>query len=289
MTSPYVRRLRLGNELRELRKQAGLTSEGLAQKFAGGTRLKVSRLETAARKPDLGDVMKVLEALGVETGSGRWLSLVQVARDGAERGWWEKPAYSGMGARQALWADLEAGATYIRMYEPATVPGVLQTSEFIHARNETVAATYAGAFDAVATASGRLRRQEEVFRPGGPMLDVILEEQALRRLAVPPAIMRAQLEHLVALCEHEQVTLRVLPIEIDVVSVYLPRGPYNLFSFSDPNDPVVLLADNLTADVVSGDADEVAPYAQLFDRLAEGALPPAESAAHIAKLAKAGW
>ncbi|GIG61338.1 transcriptional regulator [Longispora fulva] len=288
MPSPYVRRLRLATEIRELRKAAGLTSEALARLIVGGSRLKISRLETSARKPDIGDVMKVLEALGVEAGSDRWMDLVKVARDGAERGWWERPAFTGMGPRQALWADLEAGATSIRMYEPAAVPGVLQTEGFIRARNETMAATDGHAFDPVATANGRLRRQQEVFRPGGPTLDVILEEQSLRRLAVPPATMGEQLGHLARMCEHPQVTIRVLPIEIDVISVYVPRGPYNLFSFSDPNDPVVLLADNLTADVVSGDADEVAPYAQLFERLTEGALSPSRSAAHIASLAKAG-
>ena len=60
MISPLVRRKRLAKELRQLREAAGLTHEQLGKK-AKLHRLKISRLENAQGRPNVSEVMTILD------------------------------------------------------------------------------------------------------------------------------------------------------------------------------------------------------------------------------------
>ena len=82
MISPYVRRLRLAAELTQLREAAGLKHEQLAAKIGQPrSRFKISRLENARARPAQAEILKLLEALGVE--GERWDQLMEVAGDAA--------------------------------------------------------------------------------------------------------------------------------------------------------------------------------------------------------------
>jgi transcriptional regulator with XRE-family HTH domain len=82
MISPYVRRLRLGSELRELRAAAGLTHEQIAKRI-GQSRAQISRLENG-HVVDQADVIKILDVLGVD--DDRWTQVVTIAREAGEKG-----------------------------------------------------------------------------------------------------------------------------------------------------------------------------------------------------------
>src|ERR1700678_963752 len=128
MISPYVRRLRLGAEIRALRAEAGLTADQLGKRI-GRSRADISRLENG-HVVDQADVIAILEALGVD--GDRWTEVVTIAREAGEKGWWESS--KAMGDRQALYANLEAGAATIREYGQTFVPGLLQVPDFVRAR-----------------------------------------------------------------------------------------------------------------------------------------------------------
>ena len=63
MSSPYVRRLRLGMELRTLRTERNITQARVAR-LIGKTRNDISKLENG-QSADAADVLNILEALGV--------------------------------------------------------------------------------------------------------------------------------------------------------------------------------------------------------------------------------
>src|ERR1039457_6025614 len=128
MISPYVRRLRLGAEVRALRAEADLTADQLGKRI-GRSRADISRLENG-HVVDQADVISILDTLGVD--GDRWTQVVTIAREAGEKGWWE--SFKTMGDRQALYANLEAGAASIREYQQAFLPGLLQTHEFVRAR-----------------------------------------------------------------------------------------------------------------------------------------------------------
>ena len=229
MISPYVRRLRLGAELRALRAAAGLTHEQVAKRI-GESRAQISRLENG-HIVDLADVMKILDALGVE--GERWTQIVTIAREAGERGWWESTR--GMGERQALYANLEAGAAAIREYQQTFIPGLLQTPEFVRARTAAAATLEPMTGTVEGVLAGRAGRQRMLRRPGAPSYEVIVDEVAVRRLAAPPDVVKKQLYHLATACNGKpSVALRVLPGDDRWDSFTVPRGTFSIYTYPDP-------------------------------------------------------
>jgi transcriptional regulator with XRE-family HTH domain len=272
MISPYVRRLRLGSELRELRAAAGLTHEQIAKRI-GQSRAQISRLENG-HVVDQADVIKILDVLGVD--DDRWTQVVTIAREAGEKGWWESTR--GMGERQALYANLEAGAAQIREYQQTFIPGLLQTPDFVRARAEADAKLEPlnGTVDGVL--AGRAGRQRMLRRPGAPTYEVILDEIAVRRLAAPPEVVKKQLYHLAtAVNGKPPVALRVLPVNARLDDFAVPRCTFSIYTYPDPGDPVVVAVDTVTSDLLMTTPAEVAPYEQLYCRLRAAALPTAAS------------
>ena len=278
MMSPLVRRRRLAAELRQLRVEADLTNEELG-KMVKWSRSKVSRIENAASPPNIADVMHVLKALGVE--GERWHQLVQIANDGAEKGWWTAFG-EHMGARQRINADLEWGAATIREYCGAFVPGLLQTAEYARARSAQtflrggVPANY----DLDRAIEARLARQRMMRRPGGANYEVILDELVLRRHGAPVDVMRDQMEELIRLqAEDKQISIRILPIDAKVEDYWLPNSTFSLYTYHDPGDPVVVAVEGEADDKIESDEQYVGSYNQLFERLRAASLAPKESSA----------
>jgi transcriptional regulator with XRE-family HTH domain len=267
LISPYVRRLRLAAELRALRTEGGLTHEQLAKQI-GQSRAQISRLENG-HVVDQADVMSILDALGVD--DERWTKILTIAREAGERGWWE--SNRGMGERQALYANLEAGAETIREYQGTFVPGLLQTPDFTKARIEADRQTGSAGFTATKAIDGRLGRQRMLRRPDGPVYDVILDEVAIRRPAAPPEILKAQLYHLAATVNVDpKVTLRVLPVRAEIDGYTVPRSSFSIYTFTDPGDPNVVAVDTVTDDLVLTEQPLVNRYLEMFNRLRRATL-----------------
>lgn len=280
MISPHVRKLRLATEMRRLRSEAGLTADQLA-KLIGRSRVDISRLENG-HAADQADVIKILDALNVD--GDRWTEVVTIAREASEKGWWESDRT--MGERQALIANLEAGATTIRQYEQTFVPGLLQVPEFVRARTTATASLEPVSGTIEGLLAGRAGRQRMLRRPGGPTLEVILDEVAVHRLAAPPGVMKKQLYHLATAVNTEpRITLRVLPLSARIKDFTVPRCTFTIFTYPDPGDPELVAVDTVTSDLILTDPAQVTPYDRLYERLREAALPPAESLDLLTKAA----
>jgi|SRR5215471_6152396 len=272
MISPYVRRLRLAAELRALRAEGGLTHEQLARKI-GQSRAQISRLENG-HVVDQDDVMKILDALNVD--DARWTRIMTIAREAGERGWWE--SNRAMGERQALYANLEAGAQTIREFQMTFIPGLLQTPEFTRARGDADRGTGAPTYSADKAADGRLGRQRMLRRPGGPTYEVILDELAIRRGAAPREVVKAQLYHIAATVNgNPKITCRVLPVQATIENYSVPRSAFSVYTFSDPDDPTVVAVDTVTDDLVLTGDEDVQRYHELFDKLRDASLPMQDS------------
>jgi transcriptional regulator with XRE-family HTH domain len=281
MISPYVRRLRLAAEMRALRAEGGLTHEQLA-KMIGSSRAQISRLENG-HVVDQADVMSILDALGVE--GERWTTILTIAREAGERGWWE--SNKRMGERQALYANLEAGAATIREFQGTFVPGLLQTPEFTQARTEADQQIGASGYTADKAIEGRLGRQRMLRRPDGPTYEVVLDEVAVRRRTAPAEILKAQLYHLTATVNVDpRVSLRVLPLDAHIEGYNVPRSAFSIYTFADPGDPSVVAVDTVTDDLVLTEEDAVRRYAELFDRLRAASLPESDSLRYLIEIAQ---
>ncbi|MEH1124730.1 helix-turn-helix domain-containing protein [Micromonospora sp. CPCC 206061] len=275
MISPYVRRLRLAAELAALRRACDLSAEKLAR-AVGLPRTTISRLENARLRPDINDVIKILDQLGV-TGE-KWTQLLAIAREAAERGWWESFA-DEMGPRQALYANLEAGAESIEEYHLTLLPGLLQTPDFTSARAAVDKADWSANFSPARAVEARRLRQRMLHRPDGAKYSVVIDELAIRRPAAPSEVVVQQLRHIAQVVDSDQprITVRVLPLDKPIDEHIVPRSGFSIYRYPDPGDPVVVAVDTVTDDLVHTHPEQTAHYLDLHRRLTDAALPPDES------------
>lgn len=274
MPSPYVRRRQLAVEIRKLRESRGLTADGLAR-LMFYTRTKVSRLENAQVRPDVGEIMTMLELLEV-TGS-QYDRILQLAREAAHKGWWDRYGVS-MGPRQKLYSDLEYSAETVREYNQTVMPAVLQAPEFIAALVDLDKCQ--GKLDYVPErmTEARMRRQSELLRAGGPSYETVLDECVIHRLAVPPQAKIAQLRHMIrVISEEERIAVRVLRYDATVPGGFLPKSAFYLYTFTDPADSPIAVIDTVTTDLVLHQRGDVGRYTEIYDRLQEAALSREDS------------
>jgi transcriptional regulator with XRE-family HTH domain len=283
MNSPYVRRLRLGMELRRLRAERNMTQARVAR-LIGRTRTEVSRLENG-QSVDAAAVLDIFESLGVE--GEQWTTLATIARDAGELGWWESIKH--IGDRQALYANLEAGAATIREYHQTALPGLLQIPDYTRSVAIAVEAIEPLFATVEGIIAGRAGRQRNLRRPGGPSLEVILDEFAIQRLLAPAGVVKRQLRHLVEVTKGSQpnITLHVLPIRAQVRDFAAPRSAFSIYTYSDPGDPHVVTIDTVTSDVILTEEAHVTPYERVYERIREAALSQDESAKLLTEAADA--
>jgi len=281
MSSPYVRRLRLGMEIRALRDERGWTQARLAR-LAGMTRNDLSKLENG-QAVDLADALNLLDALGIE--GDRWTALSAIARDAVTPGWWDSVKH--IGVRQALYANLEYGATTIRQFQQVYLPGLLQLPDYIRSLYAAEEAFGPVAVPIEDSLAGRAGRQRNLRLPGGPTLEIVMDELAILRRAAPAEVTRPQLRHLATIAQGVQpnVTLRVLPTEGELRDYAVARTPFSVYTYPDAGDPTVVAIDTETSDVIMTRPADVARYEWLYERLHEAALSPEDSAKLLAKAA----
>lgn len=280
--SPMVRRRRLGAELRTLRDRAGLTGEQVIERVGWPSASKLSRIENGRTRPDLSDVLDLLDLYGA-TGAERE-KLIAIARDAANtRGWWR--SFAELGHRQRGYAELEAGVVELREYQQSLIPGLLQTPDYARARVLSELPIHRN-LDVHAEVAARQARQALLTAENPPRYQAVVDEAALRRCAGPAEVMAAQLARLVELSALPAVTLRVLPLQAQIGDYYVPFVSFSLFRFADPEDPDMVVLETQTSDLHLGDEEDVSRYRLLFDWLAAAALPPEESVTFLAGLAR---
>lgn len=274
MISPYVRRLHLAAEIRKLRLAKGWTTASELAERLRVKRERISKIETGYHV-DMALLQRILEEADAD-GYQREL-LTDLARQGAEAGWWQQNA-KAMGPRQAVVAELEAGAATICEYQLTMLPGLLQLPAYTQARIDAERQLYRYTLDPEQVLYARRKRQTMLTRPGGPSYEVVLDELAIRRPLAPADILRTQLDHLIFL-GHEQprINIRVLPIHASVADFVVPRSAFSIYTYPDPDDPVVVIVDTVTKDLLHTDQFSVQRYQMLYHRLAAAALSPSDS------------
>lgn len=245
-------------------------------------RQMVSKLENAHVPPGQEDVQRLLETLGVE--GDQWTQLVQITSEAASHGWWES---SGIGERQARFANLEAGAAVIREYQQNLIPGLLQTEEFISTRLANSELPLPSDAEVSGVLKGRVGRQRMLHRPNGPAYEVILDEVVLRRRSVPPEVFRRQIERIIELAdEKEQVTVRVLPVDAEIPGYNIPECSFSVYTYPDSGDPVVVGLEAVATDLVLTDQEHTGQFEMVYTGLVSAALSVERSREMLAQVAE---
>ncbi|MEV4492084.1 DUF5753 domain-containing protein [Micromonospora coxensis] len=274
-SSPVIRRARLGAELRQLRRRRSLTLEQVCGLLGWASTSKLSRIELGQSRPDLADVLDLLDVYQVPPPQRD--ALIVIARDAAtSRGWWR--TLGEMHERQRTYAELEAGAAVIVEYQPAVVPGLLQSPGYARQRI-TAGRLLHPEVDVEADVRARLLRQEVLRRADPPRYTALLDERVCDQGGLSPEVWREQLAHLIALADLPHVTVRVVPRAAAPRAGLHPLTGYTSYAFPDPADPRTVMLETLTADVrLVTDAD-VDRYERMSEWLASVALSGDETLA----------
>ncbi|MFF5404169.1 helix-turn-helix domain-containing protein [Streptomyces misionensis] len=276
--NPTVRRRRLGQELRRLREQKGMTAEEVAERLLV-SQSKISRLENGRRSISQRDVRDLCGVYEVE--DQRIVdSLMEMARDSRQQGWW----HTFGDIPYSVYIGLETDAESLRVYEPQIVTGLLQTPAYAEA-------LVRGALPETSSAEiekrvrVRMRRQDRINDPANPLrLWVVLDEAALHRVVGSRLVMREQLERLLELADLPHVTVQVLPFEVGAHPGL--NGQYAILEFTDTADSSVVYLEGVTSDLYLEKAQDVQKYAVMYEHLRAQSLNVEASRQLIDRMAK---
>ncbi|MDF6020449.1 helix-turn-helix transcriptional regulator [Streptomyces sp. JH34] len=276
--NPTVRRRRLGQELRRLREIKGMTAEEVAERLLV-SQSKISRLENGRRSISQRDVRDLCGVYEVE--DHRVVdSLMQMAKDSRQQGWWH--AFGDI--PYSVYIGLETDAESLRVYEPQIVPGLLQTRGYAEALISG-ALPEAPPSDIEKRVNVRARRQDRVNSPEHPLrLWAVIDESALRRLVGGKQVMLQQLEHLIEQSQLPHVTVQVLPFDMGAHPGI--NGQYAVLEFPDAADSSVVYIEGVTSDLYLEKANDVQRYSVMYEHLRAQALNVDQTRAFIGDIAK---
>ncbi|MDT0309052.1 helix-turn-helix transcriptional regulator [Streptomyces sp. DSM 44917] len=277
--NPTVRRRRLGQELRRLREEQGMTAEEVAERLLV-SQSKISRLENGRRSISPRDVRDLCAVYQVE--DHRLVeSLMQMARESRQQGWWH--AFAELSPTYSVYIGLETDASSLRVFEPLVVPGLLQTPGYANA-------VISGALPEVAQdevnsrVQVRLRRQQRLHDEENALrLWAVVDEAALRREVGGPRTMIEQLHRLAEWSLLPHVTLQVMPFSAGAHPGV--NGQYTILEFPEASDSTVIYLEGGTSDLYLEKPHDVQHYSIMYEHLRAQALSPEQSRHFLVKLA----
>jgi transcriptional regulator with XRE-family HTH domain len=278
--NPTLRGRRLAVELMRRREASGLSREEAARRLEWSTST-IFRIETGRSRPQPGNVRVLLDLYGV-TGSERD-GLIQLAREARQPGWWHS-FRDVLPNPYEVYIGLEGGAASIRNFEPVVVPGLLQTADYARAMFKG-GPRELDRDEIERRVEVRLARQQILTRNDRPRLWAVIDEAVIHRLVGDPAVMRAQLGHLIDTAEQGKTTVQVVPFRAGAHAG--TTGPFVILDFPEPTDPAVVYVETLAGDIYLEERADVNRYTIAFDRLLAAALHPDDSVRLIQQVAAA--
>jgi len=267
-TSPVARQHELGTRLRSLRNEHGMTVEEVAAKLLCST-TKISRLETAVRRPSLRDVRDLCALY--EVGESTSHELMSLAREAREQGWWTQ--YDDLNLDPLI--GLEQEATAITCYSINYIPGLLQTEEYATGIIKTVAPRMDPQIVQQRT-EARLRRQQLLDEDGRPRYHVVLDEAVMHRGVGDAAVMADQLNKILQTVRSDRAIVQIIPFAAGAYAA--ADGYFVLLEFEEDSNlwPIVYI-EGLADNQYLQRKDDIARYRETIEYLRGRALNPSDS------------
>lgn len=282
VSSPTVLRRWLAFELARLRKDAGLSQKQAAARL-NRAQSHISNLETGPGAKDrrnipaLAEVEVLLDHYGRQDLVPQFRQLLEQCR---RKHWWEGLPAGVIPPLFDFYLGLEEGAVAIECYDALTVTGLLQCRAYAEVLLRGHGSTLAE--DEVARrVELRLGRQAVLDRDEDPLrLWAILDESVLHRMIGGPAVMAAQLEHLLKAAERPGIQLQILPAILPTTHGVHPglHGSFTRMTFPTPGDPGLVYLESRLGGSYHEEQGEIDEYAEIMNHLRVLALTPDQSA-----------
>jgi transcriptional regulator with XRE-family HTH domain len=253
-------RVALGVRLRDIRRDAGLSSTQLAA-AAGWRPPKISKIEHGRQTPTEADLSLWCAACRAADHLPDLIATVRaIETQFAE---WRRILRTGTKRRQEASAKAYERARLFRIWEPAVIPGLLQTFDYARAVLSITVDFLQLPDDAEQGAAARLERQR-VLADEDRRFHIVMGEQTLHTNVGGPEVMAEQLRHLLDLLKFPHLRLGILPHDAPY-RVPLHNGFWVL-------DEALVQFDTYTAELSLIRPDEITIYGRAFERLAALAI-----------------
>jgi transcriptional regulator with XRE-family HTH domain len=269
-----VRQRELGKRLRDLRVEHNLTIEDVADKLLCSA-TKISRLETAARRPSLRDVRDLCALYAVDEPTSA--ELMRLARAAREQTWWTQ--YEDLNLDPYI--GLEQAATAITSYSMYYVAALLQTEEYARTMITAIAPKMDRQIVEQRT-EVRMRRQQLLEQDSRPRYRVLLDESVLHRLVGGPALMAAQLDKVIDAQQSGKAAIQVIPFDLGAYAA--ADSNFVFLEFGEPDLRSVVFVEGLTGNQYFERKDEIARYRETIEYLRDSALSPRDSVQRIKEI-----
>jgi len=226
----------------------------------------VSRVESGQAVPPLPQVAAWADAVSAPDEARAVLAaLTEAALNEVDS--WRARYGAGLSAMQRDIGALEATAGASRHFQPAIVPGLLQTAEYARRVFEITDVRDWG--DLAGAVAVRVERQQVLHRPG-KRFEFLLTEAAIRLRVGLPHVMRGQADHIASLMSLDNVDIGVVPLQADAQVV--PWCGFHLYDeLPEGQNPFVTI-EMPHARLTVSDPGDVAIYQQQLDAIRRAAL-----------------
>ena len=283
--SPMVRRRRLAAELRGIREGKGKSGDAVAAALKWSPS-KISRYERARTGLRPREVERLLDYYQI-TGSRR-AHLLGLAEDAARKGWWEEYTDSLAESYQQF-IGYEHEATSMAIWHIDVVTGLLQTEAYARHIISSYRQVEPISPGMIRRLVGVRMRRQQVLDRDGLQLSVVLDESVLTRRIGDDAVMYEQLQRLAREADRPNVTLRILPLDGQHISI---GESFVVFGFRADDDAMpqdVVFAEQMRSSVILEGEQETYLHRIAFQALTQASLDPAQSRALILDTARSHW
>ncbi|SNY83814.1 Helix-turn-helix domain-containing protein [Nocardia amikacinitolerans] len=249
-----------GQQLRDLRKDAGLSGSQLAT-LAGWHPSKVSKIEYGKQTPTEDDVRIWCSHTAAEH---HVPDLVASLRNiDAAYLEWRRILNTGVRRRQRHASTVESETRLIRGYDPALIPGLLHTPEYAEAILRQVIEFNQVPNDVEGAVAARMERQQQFLYRGDHKVHYLIAEQSLYTTVGDDDVMLGQLDRLLTAMTLPRVLLGIVP----------RMAPYQVSAMNFViYDQRQVLVEGIGAALNITQPREIAVYEKAFEALAAQAV-----------------
>lgn len=260
--SPTIRAIWLGEAMRRIRDEAGLTSkEAGAHVERDGS--SITRIEGGEMPVSEDLLQRFMDMCGVTDPHER-ADLEAIRRDAAQTGWWD--GYRGDVVPTLLdrtW--VESKASSIHTFDMAYLPGLLQTPEYAEGVMRAVNPDVSD-LDIRRWLEVRITRQNIIIKHHPTPFQCIIDEQLLRREVGDTETMSTQLDYLLEVSERKNIDIRILSAS----KCFGTSGSFEVMKLVSPY-PVVGYVASPAGDICI-EGETVGKLTRTYDRLLEACL-----------------
>lgn len=254
-------RRRLAATLKALRENTGRAAAAFGE-LHGWSQGKVSKIENGRTVPSPEDVETWATSAGAsEAETAELIALAETVVTETRR--WRGRRHGSLTARNEAAGAAEQEAELLRVFQPAVIPGLLQTAGYARQLMTLLRASDEG--DIAAAVNVRMQRQDVLYR--GKPFEFVLAESALRWQPGAADLMAPQYDRLLTIATLPNVDIYVLPFSNPAPVLCL--SGYTIYEI--PGDPYVLIELLHGEEHLRGD-DVLSAYREAFAQAKNAAL-----------------